>query len=118
MNRFQRVEDPDIAGELALPRPPASTTVTVFDLGPQLPVDVPTRPNPAATPAQQEDYETDVSHYVAKILQYRRERAEFTQKHGNGPIKIATDAVSAREMIDRGAGRYVLKLPAGLKLEV
>jgi hypothetical protein len=114
MNRFQRFEDIDTSGEQTLPRPPASVTVTVWDLGPQLLADVPEKPDPAATPSAWQDYETDLSGHIAKVLQYRRLRAEWVQAHGGDPVKIETDPVSAREMIERGGGRYVSTLPLGL----
>jgi hypothetical protein len=61
-----------------------------------------------------EDYETDVAHHVAAVLRYRRERAEWVQKHGGNPVKLELDAVSAREALAHGAGRYVSALPSGL----
>ena len=88
MNRFQRFEDIDTSGDQTLPRPPTSTTVTVLDLGPQLPDAVPQRPEPTATPARWLDFEEDTAHFVALVLKFRRERAEFVQKHGNGPDYI------------------------------
>jgi hypothetical protein len=111
---FERFEDSDTAGEQTLPRPPASVTLTqIWDIGPRLNSAVPKEPDHTATPAEWEDYETDVAHHVALVLKYRREKAEFDQKY-EGPVKIETDAVSAREMIERGDGRYVSALPAGL----
>ena len=107
MNRFQRFEDIDTSGEQPLLRPPASTTATVLDFGPQFPDVVPQRPEHTAVPARWLDFEEDAAHFVALVLKFRRERAEFVQKHGNGPVKIETDAVSAREMVERGGGRYV-----------
>ena len=101
MNRFQKFEDIDTSGEQPLPRPPASTTVTVLDFGPQLPDVVPQRPEHTAVPARWLDFEEDTAHFVALVLKYRRERAEFVLKHGNDPVKIETDAVSAREMVER-----------------
>jgi hypothetical protein len=109
MNRFQRFEDIDTSGDQTLPRPPTSTTVTVLDLGPQLPDAVPQRPEPTATPARWLDFEEDTAHFVALVLKFRRERAEFVQKHGSGPVTLDTDPVSAREMVERGDGRYILK---------
>jgi hypothetical protein len=107
MNR--RFEASTTAGEETLPRPPASTTVTVLDFGPQLPDAVPQRPEPAAVPAAWLDYHEDAARHVALVLAYRRLHAEFIQKYGDGPVKIETDPVSAREMIERGGGRYILK---------
>jgi hypothetical protein len=116
MNRFQRFEDIDTSGEQPLPRPPASVTVTVWDIGPRLNSAVPKQPDSTAPPGEWEDYETDVSQHVAAVLRYRRERAEFIQKHGSNPIRLELDPVSARECIEHGAGRYVLTLPSGLML--
>jgi|SRR6516225_10532058 hypothetical protein len=113
VGHYERLEDFDTSGELALPRPPASVTMTVWDLGPRLNSVVPKQPDPTATPAEWLEYEEDVAHHVASVLKFRREKAEFDQKH-EGPVKIETDAVSAREMIERGGGRYVSTLPLGL----
>jgi hypothetical protein len=74
-----------------------------------LPVDVPQLPDNAATPAQWLDYHEDAARHVASVLAYRRQIVEWAEKHGNGPVKIETDAVSAREMVERGGGRYILK---------
>jgi hypothetical protein len=76
--------------------PPVKPTV-IWDIGPRLPATVPQEPDSTATPAQWLDYEEDVAHHVALVLKYRRERAEWVQRHGGGPVKIETDAVSARE---------------------
>ena len=65
MNRFQRFEDIDTSGEL--PRPPASVTTTVWDLGPQLPASVPQRPEPTAVPARWLEFEEDTAHFVALV---------------------------------------------------
>jgi hypothetical protein len=105
----ERYEDFDTSGEPALPRPPATATVVVIDRGPILPTDVPKPPDNLASPAQWLDYHEDAARHVALVLQYRRERSAFTQQHGDGPVKIETDPVSAREMIERGGGRYILK---------
>ena len=35
--------------------------------------------------------------------------------HGGDPTKIELDPLSAREYIERGAGRYVMSLPPGSK---
>jgi hypothetical protein len=113
MGHFERFEDIDTSQEPALPRPPAAPTMTVWDLGPQLPDAVPQRPEPTAVPARWLEFEEDTAHFVALVLKFRRERAEFVQKHGNGPVTIEADPVSAREMVDRGAGRYILKQRAG-----
>jgi hypothetical protein len=93
--------------------PPVKPTV-IWDIGPQLPDAVPQRPEHTATPAAWLDYDEDVAHHVALVLKYRRERAEWTQKHGGNPVKLELDAVSAREALANGAGRYVSTLPAGL----
>jgi hypothetical protein len=114
MNRFQRFEDIDASGEQPLPRPPASTTAILWDIGPVLNSAVPTRPEPTATPGAWEDYETDVARHVAAVLRYRRERADWIQQHGGGPIRLELDAVSAREALVNGAGQYVSELPLGL----
>ena len=71
-----------------------------------MPVDVPKEPDITATPGRWLDYEEDVATYVALVLKFRRERVEWTQKHGNGPIEIKTDVVSGQEMVERGAGRF------------
>jgi hypothetical protein len=114
MGHFERFEDADTKQDQGLPRPPASVTITVWDIGPVLTSAVPTRPEPTATPGAWEDYETDVAHHVAMVLKYRREKSEWTQKHGGGPVKLELDPVSARECIERGDGRYVSTLPSGL----
>jgi hypothetical protein len=114
MNRFQRFEDIDTSGEQPLPRPPSSVTVIVWDIGPQLPADVPQRPDSSATPAQQEDYQADISAYVAAVFRYKRERQEFEQKY-KGPVEIQADSVSAREFKERSPERYLDFLPSGVK---
>jgi hypothetical protein len=113
MGHFERYEDADTKQDPIRPIPPAPVAI-VWDIGPQLPAPAPTQPDSTATPARWADYEEDVAHHVAMVLKYRRERAEWIEKHGGGPIKIELDPVSAREAIERGAGRYVLTLPAGL----
>jgi hypothetical protein len=114
MGHFERHEDIDASGDQALPRPPASLALmSVWDIGPVLNSAVPTRPEPTATPGEWADYETDVARHVAAVLKFRREKAEFNQQH-DGPVEIQVDVVSGREMIERGAGRFVSKLPSGL----
>jgi hypothetical protein len=116
VGHYQRYEDSDTSGEQALPRPPASMAIAqIWDIGPQLPASVPKAPEHTATPSAWLDFETDASHHVALVLKYRRERAEWIQKHGGSPIRLELDHVSAREMIERGGGRYVSTLPSGLK---
>jgi hypothetical protein len=112
MNRFQRFEDIDTSGEQPLPRPPASVTVTVWDLGPQLTAPVPKAPEHTATPAAWADYETDVARHIAAVLKFRREKAEFDQKY-DGPVRLALDPTSAREFLARDS-RYVTEPPPGL----
>jgi hypothetical protein len=113
MGHFERFEDADIKQDPIRPIPPAPVAV-IWDIGPQLPAPAPTKPNSTATPAAWLDYEEDVAHHVALVLKYRRERAEWTQKHGGGPVRLELDPVSALEALERGAGQYVSALPSGL----
>jgi hypothetical protein len=113
MGNFDKALDEDFQNQPLMPAILPERTITVLDLGPRLPADVPKEPAVTATPGQWLDYEEDVSSYVALVLKFRRERSLWTEKHGTGPVKIALDPVSAREMVERGAGRYVL--PSGLK---
>jgi hypothetical protein len=74
---------------------------------------VPKEPEHTATPAEWEDYETDVSRHIALVLKYRRDRSAWVQKNG-GPVKLELDPVSAREALANGAEQYVSELPLGL----
>jgi hypothetical protein len=114
MGNFDKALDEDFQNQPVMPAIPPVKPTVIWDLGPRLSTTVPQEPEHTATPAQWLDYEEDVAHHVAMVLKYRRERAEWTQKHGGGPIRMELDAVSAREAIANGAGRYVLTLPAGL----
>jgi hypothetical protein len=60
------------------------------------------------------DYDEEVAHHVALVLKFRRERAEWVQKHGGAPVRLELDPVSAREALAHGTGRYVSTLPPGL----
>ena len=113
MGHFERFEDADIKQDQVLPIPPVPVAI-VWDIGPQLPVAVPTRPDSTAPPSAWQDYETDVSRHIALVLKYRRARAEWVQKHGGGPVRLELDPLSAREAIERGGGRWVSSLPHGL----
>src|SRR5262252_7143536 len=108
MGNLDKALDEDYQNQPILPAIPLERPVTVFDLGPRLPADVPKEPDITATLGRWLDYEEDVATYVALVLKFRRERSLWTEKHGTGPVKIETDAVSAREMVMRGAGRYVM----------
>jgi hypothetical protein len=114
IGHYERFEDFDTAGEQPLPRPPAEVKTVLWDLGPILNSVVPTRPDSTAPPSAWQDYELDLSRHVAAVLRWRREKVEFDQKHG-GSVKLELDAASAREALERGAGRYVSPLPPGLK---
>jgi|SRR6516164_6148133 hypothetical protein len=116
MGNFDKALDEDFQNQPVMPAIPPVKLTVVWDIGPQLPAPAPTKPNSTATPAAWLDYEEDVAHHVALVLQYRRQRAEWVQRHGGGPVKVETDAVSAREMVERSAGRMVFTLPAGLML--
>src|SRR6516165_2608141 len=109
MGNFDKALDEDYQNQPVMPAIPPERPVAVIDLGPQLPDAVPQRPEPTAVPARWLDFEEDTAHFVALVLKFRRERAEFVQKHGNGPVTLDTDPVSAREMVERGDGRYILK---------
>src|SRR5262249_53072229 len=82
MGHFERFEDADTQQDPSLPRPPASATMTIWDIGPVLTSAVPTRPEPTATPEAWEDFETDLSRHIAAVLRYRREKSDWVQKHG------------------------------------
>jgi hypothetical protein len=101
-------------GVPAMPAIPPVKQTAIWDIGPRFPAAAPQEPDSTATPAQWLDYDEDVAHHVALVLRYRRERAEWTQKHGGGPIRLELDPVSAREALAHGAGRYVSSLPSGL----
>jgi hypothetical protein len=102
MGNFDKALDEDYQNQPVMPAIPPERTVTVLDRGPMLPVDVPKPPDNSASPAAWLDYHEDAARHVALVLQYRRQRSEWAEKHGSGPVKIETDTVSAREMVDRG----------------
>ena len=109
MGNLDKALDEDYQNQPVMAAIPPERTVTVLDLGPRLPADVPKEPGSTATPGQWLDYEEDVATYVALVFKFRRERAAFVEKHGSGPVKIELrDPVSAREMVERGGGRYIM----------
>jgi hypothetical protein len=106
--------DEDYQNQPVMPAIPPVKPTVIWDVGPQLSSDVPQRPEHTATPAQWLDYEEDCAHHVALVLKYRRERAEWVQKHGGSPVRLDLDSASAFEALKNGAGRYVTALPSGL----
>jgi hypothetical protein len=114
MGNFDKALEEDLQNQPVMAAIPPERPVTVFDLGPQLPTDVPKQPDHTATPAAWEDYEEDTARYLAQILRYRRERGEWVQKYGGDPVKLELDhPTSAREFLARDS-RYVTEPPPGL----
>jgi hypothetical protein len=113
MGNFDKALDEDYQNQPVMPAIPPERTITVFDLGPQLPASVPKAPDHTATPSAWQDHEEDVAHHVALVLKYRRERAEWVQKYGGDPVKLELDPTSAREFLARDS-RYVTEPPPGL----
>jgi hypothetical protein len=114
MGNFCKALEEDLQNQPVMTAIPPVKPTVIWDIGPRLPATVPQEPEPTATPAAWLDYEEDCARHVALVLKYRRERAEWTQKHGGGPVRLDLDPASAREAIERGGGQYVSTLPAGL----
>jgi hypothetical protein len=111
MGRFDKALDEDYQNQPIMPAIPPVQVVTLIDRGPQLPAPAPTQPDSTATPAQLEDYESDVAAYVASVLKFRRERKEFEHAHGAGPVELKLDPLTAREFKERAPERYRDCLP-------
>ncbi len=100
----------------------------VYDIGPQ-PPEFPERPAvlelPNPPPGREGDprIEPELRRWEARKLEharvfanYKAERARWELESGGGAIEIATNSASGGEMLERGQGRYVAALPAGVKL--
>jgi hypothetical protein len=114
MGNFDKALDEDYQNQPVMSAIPPVKPTVIWDIGPQLPSDVPQRPGHSATPEDWMDHEENTARFVAKIFQWRRLRAEWVQKHGGGPVRLDLDPASAREAIERGGGQYVSTLPSGL----
>jgi hypothetical protein len=101
----------------------AGHRVTVWDIGPQAPVQ-PAKPVPPA--ADPEGLDADYNHalrdwrelalpaYQRAAAAYAQDRKAWLAEHG-GVVEISMMTVGAREAIERGGGRYVDKLPDGME---
>jgi hypothetical protein len=99
----------------------------IFDIGPQPPVE-PAKPqvliDAAKLPPGAEgnpQFEPESRRYAEQYREYLRAVGTFDAERaawerGGGAVEIACNSVSGGEMLERGQGRYVAKLPPGVKL--